>query len=115
MELQNTYRSNDRESWRAWLAENHTSTKFVWVLFTKKHTGEPCMSYEESVEEALCFGWIDSTVKRIDDRMYARKFTPRTDYENWSELNKRRVEKCIREGRMTAAGLAKIGQSVGLK
>jgi uncharacterized protein YdeI (YjbR/CyaY-like superfamily) len=111
MELQNTYRAQDRESWRAWLAENHTLKKAVWVLFPKKHTRETCMSYEESVEEALCFGWIDSIIKRIDDTTYARKFTPRTDNENWSELNKRRLAKCIREGRMTAAGLAKIGQS----
>jgi len=66
------------------------------------------MSYEESVEEALCYGWIDSIIKRIDEDTYARKFTPRTDGANWSEVNKRRVEKCIREGRMTEIGLAKI-------
>jgi uncharacterized protein YdeI (YjbR/CyaY-like superfamily) len=110
MELQNTYRARDRESWRAWLAENHASRKVVWVLFPKKHIGEICMSYEEAVEEALCFGWIDSIIKRIDETTYARKFTPRTDNENWSQLNKSRLAKCIREGRMTAAGLAKIGQ-----
>jgi len=66
------------------------------------------MSYEDSVEEALCFGWIDSIIKRIDDNTFARKFTPRTDSENWSELNKKRVAKCIQEGRMTEIGLAKI-------
>jgi uncharacterized protein YdeI (YjbR/CyaY-like superfamily) len=66
------------------------------------------MSYEESVEEALCFGWVDSIIKRVDDATYARKFTPRSDDENWSELNRRRAAKCIREGRMTEAGLAKI-------
>jgi len=69
------------------------------------------MSYEDSVEEALCFGWIDSIIKRIDDSTYARKFTPRTDSENWSEVNKKRVAKCIAEGRMTGAGLAKMNLS----
>ena len=111
MTLQNTFRATDRESWRLWLAENHASQRVVWVVFAKKHTGERCMSYEESVEEALCYGWIDSIIKRIDDATYARKFTPRTDNENWSETNKRRVAKCIREGRMTEVGLAKIRYS----
>jgi hypothetical protein len=96
------------ESWRAWLAKNHASEREVWVIFPKKHTGEKCMSYEDSVEEALCHGWIDSIIKRIDDQTYARKFTPRTDNLNWSDVNKRRVAKCIREGRMTEIGLAKI-------
>ena len=111
MTLYKTYAAKDCESWRAWLTEHHASQDQVWIVFPKKHTGEACMSYEESVEEALCFGWIDSVVKRIDDATYARKFTPRTDKENWSELNKKRVEKCIKEGRMTEAGLAKIGYS----
>jgi uncharacterized protein YdeI (YjbR/CyaY-like superfamily) len=111
MKRQNTYRAKDRESWRAWLAENHASQKEVWVVFPKKHSGERCMSYEDSVEEALCFGWIDSIIKRIDDSTFARKFTPRTNNENWSEVNKERVAKCIREGRMTEVGLAKINYS----
>jgi len=67
------------------------------------------MSYEDSVEEALCHGWIDSIIQRVDENSYARKFTPRTDHRNWSELNKRRIAKLIREGRMTEHGLAKIG------
>jgi uncharacterized protein YdeI (YjbR/CyaY-like superfamily) len=103
-----TYRAREREAWRAWLAKNHDSEKVVWVVYPKKHTGEKCMSYEDSVEEALCYGWIDSIIKRIDDSTYARKFTPRTDHENWSDVNKERIEKCIREGRMTEIGLAKI-------
>lgn len=104
-----TFRATDRENWRAWLARNHASEREVWVVFPKKHTGEQCMSYEDSVEEALCHGWIDSIIKRIDETRYARKFTPRTDNQNWSELNKRRVAKLIQEGRMTEIGLAKIG------
>jgi uncharacterized protein YdeI (YjbR/CyaY-like superfamily) len=108
VELQNTYRAKGRDDWRAWLAKNHATVKVVWVLYPKKHTRERSMSYEDSVEEALCYGWIDSIIKRIDDNTYARKFTPRTDSENWSEVNKRRVAKCIQEGRMTEIGLAKI-------
>jgi uncharacterized protein YdeI (YjbR/CyaY-like superfamily) len=104
-----TYGAKDREAWRAWLAKNHATEKEVWVVFPKAHTGKRCMSYEDSVEEALCHGWIDSIIKRIDEDRYARKFTPRTDHENWSDLNKKRVAKVIREGRMTQTGLAKIG------
>jgi uncharacterized protein YdeI (YjbR/CyaY-like superfamily) len=112
---QNIYRATDRESWRAWLTANHAAVKEVWVLFPKKNTGQPCMSYEDSVEEALCFGWVDSIIKRVDDETYARKFTPRTDKVNWSEVNKRRVAKCIREGRMTEIGMAKIQYSESSK
>lgn len=80
-------------------------------MFQKKHTGQIGMSYEESVEEALCFGWIDSIIKRLDSNSYARKFTPRIDNTKWSELNKRRAAKCIKEGRMTPVGMAKISYS----
>jgi uncharacterized protein YdeI (YjbR/CyaY-like superfamily) len=108
MKAMKRFASTDRSAWRFWLAANYASEREVWVVFQKKHTGQICMSYEDSVEEALCFGWIDSTVKRLDDDTYARKFTPRTDNSNWSESNKLRVAKCIKEGRMTAIGLAKV-------
>ena len=98
-----------RGQWRRWLAENHGREGHgVWLVFNKKGAGRPSLEYEESVEEALCFGWIDSVIKRIDDRTYCRKFTPRKDGSGWSNTNKRRVEKIIREGRMTEFGLAKI-------
>src|SRR5437870_2238798 len=74
MKLKNTFTATDRDAWRAWLATNHLIEREVWVLFPKKHTGKHCMTYEESVEEALCFAWIDSIIKRIDDATYARKF-----------------------------------------
>jgi uncharacterized protein YdeI (YjbR/CyaY-like superfamily) len=108
MKAQKSFRATDRQAWRAWLERNHATENEVWVIFPKKWTAEPCMSYEESVEEALCMGWIDSIIKRIDDETYARKFTPRTDNTNWSESNKRRVAKLIAEGRMTEVGLAKV-------
>jgi uncharacterized protein YdeI (YjbR/CyaY-like superfamily) len=97
-----------RNEWRAWLAEHHDTEKEVWLISYKKHTGRPQIPYDEAVEEALCFGWIDSLVKTIDEERFAQKFTPRKMKNNWSESNKRRVKKLVREGRMTQAGLSKI-------
>jgi uncharacterized protein YdeI (YjbR/CyaY-like superfamily) len=94
--------------WREWLKTNHKNSDGVWLIFYKKGTGKPSMSYEDAVDEALCFGWIDSIIKKIDAESYARKFTPRNDISKWSELNKRRVEKLILDGQMTEIGLAKI-------
>jgi uncharacterized protein YdeI (YjbR/CyaY-like superfamily) len=97
-----------RDEWRAWLTTHHVSETEIWLIYYKKHTGQPRIPYDEAVEEALCFGWIDSIVKRIDDDKFAQKFTPRRDHTNWSALNRRRVRKVIQEGRMTEAGLAKV-------
>ncbi len=98
-----------RNQWRQWLAKNHDQEKKgVWLVFHRKHAGEPSLEYEEAVEEALCFGWIDSVIKRIDDDRYCRKFTPRRDDSAWSNANKRRVAKITREGRMTEFGQAKV-------
>jgi uncharacterized protein YdeI (YjbR/CyaY-like superfamily) len=102
----------DRESWREWLQENHGTCREVWLVFFKKHTGKPSISYDAAVEEALCFGWIDSLVKRLDDDRYARKFTPRSDTGTWSAANLKRVQKLVACGRMTDAGLAKIPSQV---
>jgi uncharacterized protein YdeI (YjbR/CyaY-like superfamily) len=103
-----------RAEWRRWLARHHRKEKDgIWLVFFKDHTGHPSLGYEESVEEALCFGWVDSLIKRIDDARYCRKFTPRKEDSNWSHLNQRRVEKVIKEGRMTEFGLAKIETAKG--
>jgi len=109
MKLSNTLYFKDQDEWHAWLEQNHATVKEVWLIFDKVHTGRPCIGYEESVEEALCFGWIDSLVQRIDDICYARKYTPRTNTAKWSDTNRRRIAKLIREGRMTQAGLDKLG------
>jgi uncharacterized protein YdeI (YjbR/CyaY-like superfamily) len=101
------YFSNSKK-WCKWLKENHSIVKEVWLIYYKKHTGKPRIPYDDAVEEALCFGWIDSTVKRIDDEKYCQKFTPRKDKSNWSELNKRRVVKLIKQGKMTKAGMEKV-------
>lgn len=98
----------DHEQWRQWLSLHHGTQAGVWLVFYKKETGKPAIAYEAAVEEALCFGWIDGVVKKIDDARYARKFTPRRNNSGWSELNKKRAARMIRQGRMTETGLAKI-------
>ena len=102
-------RITTRGEWRQWLAKNHDREKQgIWLVFNKKKTGKAVLDYGEAVEEALCFGWIDSIIKRIDDETYCRKFTPRRDKSGWSTVNRKRVAKVIEEGRMTEVGLAKI-------
>ena len=98
----------NRDEWRDWLFENHAGEAGIWLVFYKKETSKPTIEYEAAVEEALCFGWIDSIIKKIDDAKYARKFTPRTDKSKWSQLNKKRANRMIKQGRMTGAGLEKI-------
>ena len=97
-----------RTEWRKWLTKNHNKIEEVWLIFFKKETGKPSIDYEITVEEALCYGWIDSLVKKIDEERYARKFTPRKDNSIWSVLNKKRIKKVIKEGRMTEYGLNKV-------
>ena len=87
------------------MTTNHGVEKEVWLVYYKKGTGKRSIAYGDSVEEALCFGWIDSIIKKIDEAQYARKFTPRTENSNWSELNITRAEKMIRAGLMTGHGM----------
>jgi len=108
METRKTLYVTSKEEWRAWLTKHYQSETEVWLIFYKKHSGRPRISYDHAVEEALCFGWIDSIVKKMDDDRFAQRFTPRRDGSRWSALNKRRLRKLIREGRMTDAGLAKV-------
>ena len=98
----------NRDKWRDWLSQYYATESGIWLVFYKKETSKPTIAYEAAVEEALCFGWIDSIIKKIDAEKYVRKFTPRKDKSNWSELNKKRARKMIKEGRMTDTGLAKI-------
>ena len=97
-----------RKQWRDWLEKNHDSQSEIWLIYYKKHTAMPRIAYDDAVEEALCFGWIDSLVKRIDEKTFCQKFTPRKDKSSWSPTNKKRVNKLMRQGLMTPAGLAKI-------
>jgi uncharacterized protein YdeI (YjbR/CyaY-like superfamily) len=95
-----------RRRWRAWLAQHHGSSQGVWLVFHKNHTGATSVPYEEAVREALCFGWIDSLVKRLDADRYVRKFTPRQPSSQWSDINRRRWAALKEAGQLTAAGLA---------
>jgi uncharacterized protein YdeI (YjbR/CyaY-like superfamily) len=95
-----------RASFRAWLSKNHSSSKGFWMVFYKAGTGKPQVRYDDAVEEALCYGWIDSIVKTVDGERYLRKFTPRTNAANWSPSNIERAKKMIAGGKMTKHGLA---------
>jgi uncharacterized protein YdeI (YjbR/CyaY-like superfamily) len=96
-----------RKAWRAWLARHHDSAAEVWLVFHKRHAGPPTVEYEAAVEEALCFGWIDSLVKRLDDDRYARKFTPRKAGSVWSASNRRRYASLEARGLLASPGRAR--------
>jgi uncharacterized protein YdeI (YjbR/CyaY-like superfamily) len=90
--------------WRQWLQQRHRTDTEIWLVFRKRHTGEASIDYEDAVEEALCFGWIDSLVRRLDDERYARKFTPRKPDSRWSAINRRRYAAVKAKGLLSAAG-----------
>ena len=101
-------RPKSRKAWRDWLAKNHASSKGVWLVYAKKHTGLPSLTYNDAVEEALCFGWIDSKINPIDDAFYMQVFTPRKLESAWSALNKARVERLLAARLMAPAGHAMV-------
>ena len=98
----------DRAAWRRWLAKQHGRSPGIWLVFDKKSSRPDRLAYGHAVEEALCFGWIDSLVKRLDEERYVQLFTPRKPKSTWSRSNKVRVERLLAEGLMAAAGLASI-------
>lgn len=106
MKLTPSTHCTTREEWRNWLQNHHSSHTEVWLHYYKKHTGLQSVSYRESVEEALCFGWIDGLKRRVDDQRYTHRFTPRKANSKWSPLNIQLAEKLITEGKMTRAGLS---------
>ena len=93
------------EEWREWLAEHHSSEAEVWLIFHKRHSGRASIAYKDARDEALCFGWEDSLVKRIDDRRYAQKFTPRRADSRWSEVNRKRYAELKAAGRLKPPGI----------
>jgi len=97
-----------REDFRRWLELNHLTSEGLWVIYFKKYTKIQTINYNEAVEEALCFGWIDSKVKTIDNLRYKQVFTPRNPKSMWSKLNKERVARMIKEGKMRQAGTKAI-------
>jgi uncharacterized protein YdeI (YjbR/CyaY-like superfamily) len=103
-----TFCPSSRQDWRQWLIENHASRQSVWLLQFKQRSAKPSLSWSDSVDEALCFGWIDSTRRTIDEESFIQFFTRRKPTSNWSKINKAKVERLINEGLMTEAGLKSI-------
>lgn len=108
MEVGHTLYVKTRSQWRRWLARNHDQAPEIWLVHYRKGTGNPSLDYNHAVEEALCFGWIDSILKKLDDDRYAQRYSPRRPKSKLSEANRVRIQRLIAEGKMTEAGLAKV-------
>jgi uncharacterized protein YdeI (YjbR/CyaY-like superfamily) len=108
MVISETLYVTSKKQWMAWLKKNHASEKEIWLIYPRKHSDKPRISYNDAVEGALCYGWIDSTMKVIDHDHSAQRFCPRRTKSILSELNKERIRRLIQTGEMTAAGLQKI-------
>lgn len=109
MKIGVTVQVHDRKAWRRWLSAHHTTAKEVWLVYYKKASGKRRVAYNDAVEEALCFGWIDGLTKAIDDEKYAQRFTPRRRGSQWSASNIERMRKLIASKKVTRAGLAVAG------
>ena len=99
--------------WRDWLSEHHLTKQEAWLVFHRRGSGVQSISYDEALDEALAYGWIDSIIKKLDDRRYARRFTPRRPGSIWSKLNVERVNRLKREGKMTVWGLKAFEMRTG--
>jgi uncharacterized protein YdeI (YjbR/CyaY-like superfamily) len=108
MEKENSFCPTSQADWRQWLEKNHKTASAVWLVFYKAKTGMPTVAYADAVDEALCFGWIDSKINPIDQQRYRQFFSPRKATSVWSKVNKDKVERLLQNGKMTAAGLKSI-------
>jgi uncharacterized protein YdeI (YjbR/CyaY-like superfamily) len=108
MEIGKTLYVTNRSQWRTWLAANHAEEKEIWLIYYRNDTGKPRIPYNDAVEEALCFGWIDSTQKKLDAERFVQRFSPRSKNSGLSQANKERVLKLIQQKKMTPAGLDAI-------
>jgi len=106
--MENALYFPDKQGWRNWLSQNHTAAAEGWLVFYKKKTAKQGVTMSEAVEEAICFGWIDGKLRRIDDERFAIRFSPRKSGSVWSKINKDRAQKLIDQGKMAAAGLATV-------
>ena len=111
MELGKTFYAANRKAWRAWLARNHAKEKGIWLIYYRKASGKPRIPYNDAVEEALCFGWIDSIMKKVDEERFAQRFSPRRRGSELSQLNRERIRKLILGKSMTKAGLAAVAHA----
>ncbi len=108
MEIGKTLLVKNRKEWRAWLSKNHKLASDIWLIYYKKQSGKPRIPYNDAVEEALCYGWIDSILKPIDSSCYAQRFSPRRKNSKLSVLNKERIHRLIKDKKMTKYGLESI-------
>src|SRR5437879_7338860 len=108
MKVGKTFYAKSRRKWRAWLGRHHETAPEIWLIYYKKHSGKSRVSYNDAVDEALCYGWIDSTLKPVDARCYAQRFSPRRPTSRLSDMNRERVRRLIAARRMTRAGLERI-------
>ncbi len=111
MELGEMLYVSEKKAWRQWLSRHHGRAKEIWLVYYKKSSGKPRIPYNDAVDEALCFGWIDSIVKKVDDEAFAQRFSPRRRGSVLSQLNKERIRKLILEKRMTAAGMKAVAHA----
>lgn len=100
-----TFVAQTVDQWRKWLEEHHDSESEVWLIFHKRHTGVESIEYLDALDEALCFGWVDSLIKRLDETRYARKFTPRKADSRWSTINRKRYAALKASGRLKPSGI----------
>ena len=100
-----TFYAKTRQHWRKWLEKNHQNAKCIWLIITKKESGESHFNYHDAVDEALCFGWIDSKANKRDDKSYYQYFAKRSPASNWSKVNKLKVAQLTKQGLMAKAGL----------
>jgi uncharacterized protein YdeI (YjbR/CyaY-like superfamily) len=105
MEIKKTLYVTNRKDWRKWLAKNHKKQKEIWLIYYRKNSGKPRISYDGAILEALCYGWIDSIAKKINHESFAQRFSPRRSNSVFSQMNKERVRELIKEKKMTKAGL----------
>lgn len=108
MKIGKTYYTASRREWREWLETNHDKEPEIWLIYYKKDSGKPRISYDDAVLEALCFGWIDSIIKKIDDEASAQRFSPRKSTSVLSQMNKERIAELVKENLMTDAGLQAV-------
>ena len=107
----NSFYAKDAADWRKWLEEHHQSKQSIWLVIYKKNSGVPSVYYPEAVDEALCFGWVDSKPNKRDDKSYYQFFSQRNPKSNWSRVNKEKVARLTAAGKMAAAGQAMVAEA----
>ena len=106
-----TFIAETKEEWHQWLLKNHQVETEIWLVYFKKASGKSGISYQESLEVAICFGWIDGLIKKVDEERYVRRFSPRKPKSIWSQVNKDLAKKLLKENRITAFGKQKIEEA----